>query len=201
MSQKYNDLAQKIVSLVGGKENINTVYHCQTRLRFKLKDESKADQDALNNMDSVAKCLISGGVFQVVIGTHVKDVFEEVEKIVGPLENKEQDQSEKKGILSVIIDFISGTFQPIIPALSGAGMVKAVLAILITFKIISTESQTYYILNFFADAVFYFLPMMLAYSEAQKLRCNPILAASVAGIMMHPNWNALVSAGKAVKLF
>lgn len=197
MSQKYNDLAQKIVSLVGGKENINTVYHCQTRLRFKLKDESKADQDALNNMDSVAKCLISGGVFQVVIGTHVKDVFEEVEKIVGPLENKEQDQSEKKGILSVIIDFISGTFQPIIPALSGAGMVKAVLAILITFKIISTESQTYYILNFFADAVFYFLPMMLAYSEAQKLRC----AASVAGIMMHPNWNALVSAGKAVKLF
>ena len=201
MSQKYNDLAQKIVSLVGGKENINTVYHCQTRLRFKLKDESKADQDALNNMDSVAKCLISGGVFQVIIGTHVKDVFEEVEKIVGPLENKEQDQSEKKGILSVIIDFISGTFQPIIPALSGAGMVKAVLAILITFKIISTESQTYYILNFFADAVFYFLPMMLAYSEAQKLRCNPILAASVAGIMMHPNWNALVSAGKAVKLF
>ena len=137
----------------------------------------------------------------MVIGTHVKDVFEEVEKIVGPLENKEQDQSEKKGILSVIIDFISGTFQPIIPALSGAGMVKAVLAILITFKIISTESQTYYILNFFADAVFYFLPMMLAYSEAQKLRCNPILAASVAGIMMHPNWNALVSAGKAVKLF
>lgn len=201
MSQKYNDLAQKIVSLVGGKENINTVYHCQTRLRFKLKDESKANQDALNNMDSVAKCLISGGVFQVVIGTHVKDVFEEVEKIVGPLENKEQDQSEKKGILSVIIDFISGTFQPIIPALSGAGMVKAVLAILITFKIISTESQTYYILNFFADAVFYFLPMMLAYSEAQKLRCNPILAASVAGIMIHPNWNALVSAGKAVKLF
>lgn len=201
MSQKYNDLAQKIVSLVGGKENINTVYHCQTRLRFKLKDESKANQDALNNMDSVAKCLISGGVFQVVIGTHVKDVFEEVEKIVGPLENKEQDQSEKKGILSVIIDFIFGTFQPIIPALSGAGMVKAVLAILITFKIISTESQTYYILNFFADAVFYFLPMMLAYSEAQKLRCNPILAASVAGIMMHPNWNALVSAGKAVKLF
>lgn len=201
MSQKYNDLAQEVVNLVGGKENINTVYHCQTRLRFKLKDESKANQEALNKMDGVAKCLISGGVFQVVIGTHVKDVFEEVEKIVGPLEDKEQVQSEKKGILSVIIDFISGTFQPIIPALSGAGMVKAVLAILITFKIISTESQTYYILNFFADAVFYFLPMMLAYSEAQKLRCNPILAASVAGIMMHPNWNALVSAGKAVKLF
>ena len=201
MSQKYNDLAQEIVKLIGGKENVNSVYHCQTRLRFQLKDESKANQDALNKLDGVAKCLISGGVFQVVIGTHVKDVFEEVEKIVGPLENNTSSQGEKKGIASIIIDFISGTFQPIIPALSGAGMVKAVLALLITFHFISTESQTYYILNFFADAVFYFLPMMHAFTEAQKLKCNPILAASVAGIMMHPNWAALVSAGKAVKLF
>lgn len=201
MSQKYNDLAQEIVKLIGGKENVNSVYHCQTRLRFQLKDESQANQDALNNLEGVAKCLISGGVFQVVIGTHVKDVFEEVEKIVGPLDTKNNQSSEKKGIASIIIDFISGTFQPIIPALSGAGMVKAVLALLITFHFISTESQTYYILNFFADAVFYFLPMMLAFTEAKKLKCNPILAASVAGIMMHPNWAALVSAGKAVKLF
>lgn len=82
MSQKYNDLAQEVVNLVGGKENINTVYHCQTRLRFKLKDESKANQEALNNMDGVAKCLISGGCISSSIGTHVKDVFEEVEKLL-----------------------------------------------------------------------------------------------------------------------
>lgn len=170
MSQKYNDLAQEIVRLVGGKENINSVYHCQTRLRFRLNDESKANQDTLNNMDGVAKCLISGGVFQVVIGTHVKDVFEEVEKVVGPLENKEQDQSEKKGILSVIIDFISGTFQPIIPALSGAGMVKAVLAILITFKIISTESQTYYILNFFGRCRFLFFTNDACFYGSTKIK-------------------------------
>ncbi|WRK51661.1 hypothetical protein SD457_13705 [Coprobacillaceae bacterium CR2/5/TPMF4] len=107
-------------------------------------------------MDEVARCLISGGVFQVVIGTHVKDVFEEVEKIVGPLEGKAVETTEKKGIVSTVIDFVSGTFQPIIPALSGAGMVKAVLALLVTFEMISAESQTYYILNFFADAVFYF---------------------------------------------
>lgn len=201
MSKQYESLAQQIVKLVGGKDNVNHVYHCQTRLRFKLKDESIADQDALNAMDEVARCLISGGVFQVVIGTHVKDVFEEVEKIVGPLEGKAVETTEKKGIVSTVIDFVSGTFQPIIPALSGAGMVKAVLALLVTFEMISAESQTYYILNFFADAVFYFLPMMLAFTEAQKLRCNPILAASIAGIMMHPNWNALVTAGDPVEFF
>lgn len=201
MSKQYESLAQQIVKLVGGKDNVNHVYHCQTRLRFKLKDESIADQDALNAMDEVARSLISGGVFQVVIGTHVKDVFEEIEKIVGPLEGKAVETTEKKGIVSTVIDFVSGTFQPIIPALSGAGMVKAVLALLVTFEMISAESQTYYILNFFADAVFYFLPMMLAFTEAQKLRCNPILAASIAGIMMHPNWNALVTAGDPVEFF
>src|SRR5699024_1368583 len=116
-------------------------------------------------------------------------------------EGKAVETTEKKGIVSTVIDFVSVTFQPIIPALSGAGMVKAVLALLVTFEMISAESQTYYILNFFADAVFYFLPMMLAFTETQKLRCNPILAASIAGIMMHPNWNALVTAGDPVEFF
>jgi len=166
-----------------------------------LANEQLANQKALNDLDGVTKCLISGGVFQVVIGTHVKDVFEEVEKIVGPMTNREVEIQEKKSFISTIIDFVSGTFQPVIPALSGAGMVKAVLALLIVFKVISNESQTYYILNFFADAVFYFLPMLLAYSEAQKLRCNPVLAASVAGIMMHPNWGTLVAAGDPVRFF
>lgn len=201
MSQKYESFALDIIELVGGKANINSVYHCQTRLRFQLVNEQLANQKALNNLDGVVKCLISSGVFQVVIGTHVKDVFEEVEKIVGPMTNKEVGIQEKKRLVNTVIDFVSGTFQPIIPALSGAGMVKAVLALLMVFKVISNQSQTYYILNFFADAVFYFLPMLLAYSEAQKLRCNPVLAASVAGIMMHPNWGTLVTAGDPVRFF
>lgn len=97
-----------------------------------------------------------------------------------------------------MIDFVAGTFQPIIPALSGAGMVKAVLALLIVFDVITADSQTYYMLNLFADGVFFFLPMILAFTVAQKLRCNPILAASVAAMMMHPNWGALVTAGEPV---
>lgn len=204
MSREYEALARKIVEYVGGKENVNDVYHCQTRLRFKLADEGKADQKRLEDMDGVSKVMISGGVYQVIIGTHVKYVFEEVEKIVGPRRQNDeakQEKGEKKSVPGMIVDFIAGAFQPVIPALSGAGMVKALLALLVVFGMVSTESQTYYILNFFADGVFYFLPIMLAFTEAQKLKCNPVLAASVAAIMLHPNWGALVAAGEAVHLF
>lgn len=200
MSKKYEGLAQEIVAKVGGKENINSVYHCQTRLRFKLIDEQSVDQSEVEAIDGVAKVLINAGVFQVVIGTHVKDVYEEVEKLIDT--NKEVEETkQKQGIGTKIIDFIAGTFQPIIPALSGAGMVKAVLAILVVFNVITTDSQTYYLLNLFADGVFFFLPMILAFTEAQKLKCNPILAVSVAAILMHPNWTALVSAGEPVNFF
>lgn len=203
MSKEYENLAGKILEYVGGTDNIDDVYYCQTRLRFKLNDDSKARKEALERLEGVSKVLINGGVFQVVIGTHVKYVFEEIEKSIQPNsgEKKEIIRTGKKSIPGTIIDFIAGTFQPIIPALSGAGMVKALLALLVVFKVISNTSQTYYILNFFADAVFYFLPILIAFTEAQKLKCNPILAAAVAGIMMHPNWGALVTAGKAVKFF
>lgn len=202
MSKKYETLAQSIVEKVGGIENISNVYHCQTRLRFNLKNDDKADQKALESMDGIAKVMISNAVFQVVIGTHVKEVYEEVEKIVQPQKlNEDITSSKKKNPVSVFIDFISGTFMPVIPAMSGAGMIKAVLALLTVFNIISTDSQTYYVLNFFSDAVFYFLPILLAFNAAQKLHCSPILAAAVAGIMLHPNWSALVTAGQAVALF
>lgn len=200
MSKKYQSLARDIVKELGGKENITEAYHCQTRLRFKLVDETKVDVAGLEAMDGVTKYIFNAGVHQVVIGTHVKDVFEEVEKNVDVSASGETS-GEKKGIMTTIIEFVAGTFQPVIPALSGAGMVKAVLALLMVFEVISADSQTYYLLNMFADGVFYFLPMILAFTVAQKLRCNPILAVSVAAIMLHPNWGALVTAGDPVHFF
>ena len=200
MSKKYAGLAHDIVEKLGGKKNITEGYHCQTRLRFKVIDESQIDIKGLESLDGVTKYIFNAGVHQIVIGTHVKDVFEEIEKII-ELDPTKEVQAEKKGILTAIIEFVAGTFQPVIPALSGAGMVKAVLALLIVFQVISPESQTYYLLNMFADGVFFFLPMILAFTEAQKLRCNPILAASVAAMMMHPNWGALVTAGDPVRFF
>lgn len=201
MSKKYEELAQQIIEGVGGKANVSDVYHCQTRLRFKLIDESKADKKGIENLKGVTKALINAGVFQVIIGTHVAEVFEEIEKLVDIKSNKSEQESEKKGIITTIIEFVAGTFQPIIPALSGAGMVKAVLALLVVFNVITTGSQTYYLLNLFADGVFFFLPMLLAFTEAQKLKCNPILAVGVAAMMMHPNWTALVTAGEPVHFF
>ncbi len=202
MSKKYEQLAADIIEQVGGKENINTAYHCQTRLRFKLKDESIAKDEALKNMDGVAGVIRNAGVYQVVIGTHVADVFEEVEKLAGLNQKEAADApEEKKGAFNTIIDFVASVFQPVIPALSGAGMVKAVLALLVVFKVITNDSQTYILLNMFADAVFYFLPVMLAYTEAKKLKCNQILAAATALILLHPTWTGMVAAGEAVNFF
>lgn len=203
MSRKYEKLAGEIVEKVGGKENVNDVYHCQTRLRFKLADEEKADDRALEGTDGVAKVIRNAGVYQVVIGTHVADVFEEVEKLVdtGKGKGSTETAEEKQNAFEKVIDFVAGVFQPVIPALSGAGMVKALLAVLVVMRVLSSQSQTYYLLNLFADGVFYFLPVILAFTCAQKLKCNPILAAGVAAMMLHPNWTALVAAKEAVRFF
>ncbi len=200
MSKTYQDLAKKIVDLLGGNENIVDVYHCQTRLRFKLEDSSKVQKAELENLDGVSMYLINAGVHQVVIGTHVKDVYEEISPLI-QVRGEIGASEENTSIIQRMIDFIAGAFQPVIPALSGAGMVKAVLALLIVFKVIENTSQTYVMLNTFADGVFYFLPLILAFTTAQKLKTNPILAVGVVAMMLHPNWINFVSAGEPVRFF
>ncbi len=203
MSKNYKQIAQDVVAGVGGAENIKNLYHCQTRLRFTLADESKADKDGLEKLDAVKKVILNGGVYQVVIGTDVAEVFDAIQPLLPnqPAAQADAAPAQKKSAFERVIDFVAGVFQPIIPALSGAGMLKALLALLVVFKLVDSTSQTYTIFNFFADAVFYFLPILLAFTEAQKLKCNPILAAAVAGIMMHPNWGAMVAAGEPVRFF
>ncbi|OUQ36840.1 PTS transporter subunit EIIC [Faecalibacterium sp. An122] len=203
MSKNYKQIAQDVVAGVGGAENIKNLYHCQTRLRFTLADESKADKDGLEKLDAVKKVILNGGVYQVVIGTDVAEVFDAIQPLLPnqPAAQADTAPAQKKSAFERVIDFVAGVFQPIIPALSGAGMLKALLALLVVFKLVDSTSQTYAIFNFFADAVFYFLPILLAFTEAQKLKCNPILAAAVAGIMMHPNWGAMVAAGEPVRFF
>lgn len=202
MSKKYQELAQEIINFLGGKDNIQDVYHCQTRLRFKVNDSQLVQKNKLEELDGVTMYLFNAGVHQVVIGTHVKDVFEEIEPLVDL--NKDEDgklESEKLSPVQAIISFVAAVFQPIIPSLSGAGMVKAVLALLVVFKVISNTSQTYIMLNTFADGVFYFLPLLLAFTTAQKLKTNPILAVGVIAMMLHPNWITFVTAGEKVSFF
>lgn len=199
MSAKDKQLAQKIVELIGGKENVNDAWHCQTRLRFKLVDENKAETEKIKELAGVINVLSKGGVYQVVIGPSVADVFEELEPLLDL--NQGSEQKEKTNIGAKIIDFVSGVFQPIIPALSGAGMVKAVLALLVVFKAVNVESATYQLLNMLGDTIFYFLPVFLAFTEARKLKCNQIIAAAVATVLVNPTWLSFVTAGKAVNLF
>ena len=202
MSAKYKDLASKIIELIGGKDNITDAWHCQTRLRFKLVNEQEAKTEEIKKLSDVINVLYKGGVYQVVIGPNVAEVFEEIEPLVETNHSNQADNEKDKSNLGAkIIDFVSSVFQPIIPALSGAGMVKAVLALLVVFKVVNTESTTYTLINMLGDTIFYFLPVFLAFTEAKKLRCNQIIAAAVATILINPTWVNFVTAGKPINLF
>lgn len=199
-------LAQDLIPLVGGKENIKGVLHCMTRLRFQLADMSKAQVAEIEALDGVMGVKEVGAQTQVIIGPNVASVYKEVVNIVGDLKaagNSEEDgqeEQEKQKLSAKFLDMITGIFAPVIPLITGAGMVKAILVIMVAFGL-SDQSSEYYILNFIADSGFYFFPVVLAFSSAHKFGCNPYLAAMIGGVLIHPNWNALVTAGEAVNFF
>ena len=195
----YTELAKQILEKVGGKENVAFLTHCATRLRFNLKDDTKADMDALKKTKGVMGVVNKGGQFQVIIGSDVASVYKPLTELGNFADgNDNKNDGEKKGKLVQVFDTIAGIFTPIIPAITGAGMIKCVLALLVSFNLIDTSSQTYYILNFMGDAAFYFLPFLLANSAAKKFKCNAYLAMTVAGVLLHPNFAALKTAGDPV---
>lgn len=205
MSKKYEALGKEIVDLVGGDQNIEALHHCQTRLRFKLSDESKADTKKIEALDGVLQVVNSGGMYQVVIGMHVTEVYEECVKFISTRDEADKKDGEEKADSGSILDratsFISSAFAPIVAALAGAGMVKALLAVLVAFHLVDTSGVTYRVINMFSDSTFTFLPILLAYTVAQKLKCNAVMAAVVAGILVHPTWTALLAEEGPLHLF
>lgn len=196
MATDYKKLASSIIELVGGEHNVSAVTHCATRLRFNLNDESKAMTEKLKNTKGVMGVVNKGGQYQVVIGSDVQSVYREILQLGSFDESNSDGKQEKKGPIVKILDTIAGIFTPIIPAITGAGMLKAVMALLVTFGVITSESETYQFLNFFADAAFYFLPILIANSAAKKFRCNPYMAMSIGGVLLHPNFINMVNAAK-----
>lgn len=193
----YDELAKKIIALVGGEANIANVTHCITRLRFNLKDESKADTEAIRSTPGVVGVTSANGQYQVIIGAEVTQVYEKVAAQLHNLEGGSAAPAKQEGsFVSRLIDTITGIFTPILPPLTAAGMLKAVLAILVAFKLVDSASSTYQVVNFMADATFYFLPILLANSAAKKLGCNPYLAMMLGGILIHPNFVSMVTASK-----
>lgn len=194
----YKKLASNIVKNIGGDKNISNVIHCATRLRFNLKDVSKADVEAIKKIKGVMGVVNKGGQFQVIIGNEVSDVYKEVINLGNFKAESASGDNKNKSLFEMFTSTISGIFLPTLTAGAAAGMLKALMALLVSFNLMSTDTQTYYILNFIADAPFYFLPVALAYTSAVKFKCDPFMAIGIAGVLIHPSFIALASAGKPV---
>lgn len=193
----YQELGNRILGLVGGAENVTGLTHCATRLRFNLRDESLAKTDELKETPGVLGVVQSGGQYQIIIGNDVNHVYKPIaEQCNLDGKNSSSSEEEKKGLGNRLIDTITGIFTPVLPAITAAGMLKAVLALCTAFGWLDTASETYQIINFMADAAFYFLPILLANSAAKKFKCNPYIAMLLGGILLHPNFVSMVSAAK-----
>lgn len=201
------DLAQQIVELVGGAENVESLTHCVTRLRFELKDKSLANLEKLGNLDGVLKALESGGQTQVVIGPAVEAVYDETLPLVGgakkagkPVSETEREERPKgiKNILKMGLDTLIACFVPTIPVIAGSGMIKVLVVLLQTAGILTDGSTTASVLNVMGDGVFYFLPFFVAYNAAKKMDVDVFLSMVLAAIVLHPNLAALGEAGSTV---
>ena len=217
---KYEKDAPQIVAGVGGIDNIRSVYHCVTRVRFDLIDNSKADSTALKAITPVMGTNVQGDQFQVIIGNDVARVFEAMTtaypalKTMAPGANGEGGASaaaaatastdangkpvKRPNPFSRLLDFIAGVFAPILPAIAGAGLLKGFLALFVSLGWASNTTDTYAILSAISDGVFYFLPMLVAVSAARKFGANMFVAMGVAGALLYPALVTLMGTGDAI---
>jgi len=184
------EIAVRVLDAVGGKENVNSVVHCATRLRFKLKDENKADTARLNQDDDVIQVVQSGGQYQVVIGSHVSDVYRELNGVAN-FDGEADSKGDKGNLLNQLVDIISSIFTPFLGAMTGAGVLKGFLTLAVTLNWLAADSGVYTVLYAIADGLFTYLPVMLAFTAAKKFRTNEFLAVSLAMALVHPDITAL----------
>ena len=186
---KNKELAESIINKVGGKDNITSLVHCATRLRFLLNDDSKADAESLKKQKGVITVVKSGGQFQVVIGNHVADVFSDIMQLTNLNENHITNTApdQKMGFFSKLIDLVSGIFIPALVVIVAGGIFKGVIALLQVLEIVNADSQTYNYLFAIADAPFYYLPVILGFSAVKKFGGNPYVGMALGGALVHPN--------------
>ncbi|MDE7318906.1 MAG: beta-glucoside-specific PTS transporter subunit IIABC [Lachnospiraceae bacterium] len=192
---KYENEAKKIVELVGGENNISSLVHCATRLRFELKDEGKANKAELTKLSYVLQVVISGGQYQVVIGPAVNDYFNAILSVahIGGAGSSDQEAGAKKGnVMDRVMKVISGAFSPLIPLLAGAGMMKALLTVFTEFGLMGYEDPTYLILSAAGNAVFYFLPIFLGITLAKQFGANAYVGGGIGAALLEPNFTGLL---------
>lgn len=185
-----------IIRLVGGQDNINNVWHCMTRLRFDLVDDNKVDQSEIKKLPGVLGAQIQSDQFQIIIGPKVNGWYEQLLTALGQKAlAAPRGKQERKSLVSLFMDTVSGVFGPIVPAIAGAGMIKGLLAGLVALQVVPAKSDTVIIIDLIASGVFYFLPFFLAVSAAKIFKTNEYLAAAVAACLMYPS---LIEAAKAL---
>lgn len=193
----YQDTARQIIDRIGGKENVLSLFHCITRLRFLLKDNDKADRAALEALDGVMGVNISGDQFQLIIGNDVEPLRKALLAVLPDLDNAARPTNRRNPV-SVVLEGLSSIFSPIIPAIAGAGILKGMLALMVAMQWVETTNQTYQILLAISDGVFYFMPLALSFSAAKKFGANPYVAVALAAVLFHPAIQTLFKAGAPV---
>ncbi|NOW04459.1 beta-glucoside-specific PTS transporter subunit IIABC [Clostridium beijerinckii] len=196
----YSIVAKEIIEKIGGVNNVSSVIHCMTRLRFTLKDESIVNDDQVKKIKGVMGVMKKGGQYQIIIGNEVSKCYKEVLKLgnFSDSANNTEGSNEKQNIITKVLDVVSGSMSATMPAIIGAGMVKVLVVLLTTIGLLSNTSQTYTILSALGDATFYFLPMILVISTSKKFNINPYTFAAVIGVMVYPDFVKLLGAGSPV---
>lgn len=195
MAGKYDGLAKIIIENVGGTDNIKSVAHCITRVRFKLKDDSKANTEVLEKTDGIIKVMQANGQYQVVVGNKVEDVYDAV-LAVGHLSGggevaADAEDEAPKGVGATIIDLISGIFAPILGPFCAAGIMKGILACITQFAPWFANDGAYTVLYTVADGMFYFLPVILAFTAAKKFKMNEFTGVAIGLALVYPTMVAL----------
>lgn len=194
---KQFKLSESILELVGGKNNIRNVTHCMTRLRISVDDKKKVDINALDALDGVMGVVEKGGQIQIIIGNEIKAVYNNFVEMIeeSVISNKQVATNSSTSKLASFMSGIAEIFNPIVPVLAGAGMIKALLVVLKLTGLLPDTSETYLVINTLSDAVFTFLPCLLAFSCAKKFKTNPYLAFTLAATMLHPSFSGLRANG------
>lgn len=188
---KYEALAKEIIKQVGGKENIISLTHCVTRLRFQLSDDKKAQDDVLKKMDGVVTVMRTGAQYQVVIGNHVAEVYKDVCAAAGLGDGREAEEAPEKKMspASKLIDIMSGVTMPFITMMSACGIIKGINALLAFAGLYAKTDGWYILFNSIGDSIFYFLPIILGYTSAKKFKCNVYMGMVIGGFLCHPAIN------------
>ena len=189
---EYKKCAADILHYIGGEKNIVNLEHCSTRLRFTVANQENVNQEGLKKVQGVMKLIVNSQV-QVVIGNSVIEVYDEIMKLI-TIDESISTKGKKK-VTELLLEYLIGIFQPLIPVMAGAGILKSILVLLSTLEILSAQDNIYKVLLSISDATFYFMPIMVAYTTAAKLKTNKMVAIAAVGVLLLPNMTTMLAEG------